>query len=75
MLEELAEHVPFWRHYNFSSAILRAFNNEDFVYKRFVHKLKQSPLKRYASKADYLRAIEELYNHHLQDDEKRIRLY
>lgn len=75
-LAEAGEFVPMVSDRYFARAFLRAQQVEGYDHKRMLRKLElhQNLLRRYASTEDYLRMLEEIYNHQMQES-SRLRLY
>lgn len=68
--------VPFVREKAFTRAFLKAINVEGYDHARMLRKLElhQQLLERKASPEDYLRLIEDIYNHQMGES-RRLRLY
>jgi hypothetical protein len=76
-LAEVAEHNPIASTAPFAQAYLQAMvNNPDFDHARFISRLERSPhlLTRQAGVPEYLRVIEDIYNHNMSA-ENRVRLF
>ena len=79
VLTKVSEFKDLFEHYNarpFVAAYMEALNNPLFVHQEFYYKLEANPnrLEKQASIKEYLRNMEDVYNFHLNRD-NRIRLY
>jgi hypothetical protein len=75
-LAEIAEVNPVAETGPFALAYLQAMGNEGFDHARFMSRLERSPhlLTRQAGAPEYLRVIEDIYNHNMSSD-NRVRLF
>lgn len=75
-LAQTGEFVPTVNDRYFSRALLRAVAIDGYDHRRMLKKLAlhQNLLRRYASTEDYLRMLEEIYNHQISEG-NRLRLY
>lgn len=75
-LAAVREHTAIADSIPFALAYLNAMNNENFDQNRFLARLERSPhlLTRQAGVPEYLRVIEDLYNHNM-GAENRVRLF
>jgi hypothetical protein len=61
-LEEFAELFPHAHDYTFAMAAWNTFQIEGYSQKRMLSNMKEQPLQRQATRVDYLRAMEAIYN-------------
>lgn len=76
LLASAGEVVPMIRDRAFARAFLRVIKTPGYEHKRMLRKLglHQDLLKRYSSVEDYLRMLEDIYNHQMSEN-NRLRLY
>jgi hypothetical protein len=76
LLTELTQEYPSLNTREFAYSYLKALNVEGFEPERFKQKMAEvGEIKRYRLISDYLRAMEDVYNHRVQIETRRLRLY
>ena len=71
-LLEVKKYVPFADYNRFASAFVRVYENEEYNHKRMLAKLRQRKdvIRKLTTVEDYMRLLEEIYNHKLPVTDK-----
>ena len=71
-LMDVKKYVPFADYNRFANAFVRVFENKEYNHKRMLTKLRQRKdvIKKLATVEDYMRMLEDIYNHKLPITDK-----
>jgi hypothetical protein len=71
-LMDVKKYVPFADYNRFASAFVRVFENKEYNHKRMLTKLRQRKdvIRKLATVEDYMRMLEDIYNHKLPVTDK-----